>query len=711
MPQDRNPTPEPRAELSLSTLVGAVFLVLGLSIAALLIAGGYQVARNAISAELERTRDGTRQIVRLMVAARLQDIDRILNSAVSNGALRAAVAEADRDGVASELADLQTAAGDRAVDVLFAQMADGRLATASDGDRSALEALSMTMVSRQASTAGPLVAETEAGPLLLAGRSIQDGTAGRSAGMALAALTLSEDGALLAAIGEATDAVAVLRIGVPDPDDRVDAGYTVRTSLPLTGPDGASVSIVTKHASRALGDLADRFWMLTGAVVGLVILVALACAWAMRLMIRRANAGVAVYIARINRRQTRTNFRRTPIREFNEVGLTLARYVRALRDSEARAQLILNNAPVPISIKSADGVYSFANRAFEQSTGIAAQEAVGRRASDLFQFDVAEVIDRTDRAVIDGRESQQIEIDIDVKGAFRALLVTKFPLLDRLDHVSGVCSIALDITPMKLSERAMTDALGAAEHASQAKSRFLATMSHEFRTPLNAILGFSDLIRRQYMGPVGNETYVSYADDIHRSGQQMRELVDEILDNAAIEAGQRVFECQPVDLSGVTREAVRLLEPAADAKGLTLDCAVADDLPELLSDQRAILQVLQNLLSNAVKFTPTGGWVSVRVTASPDDGDDGETVTLQVADSGIGMPPDVAAKVTEPFYQNRSDPHLADAGTGLGLSIVKSIVDALAGTLEIDSASGRGTTVTVRLPAHGGPGGTRTLTP
>ncbi|MEQ8585092.1 MAG: PAS domain-containing sensor histidine kinase [Thalassobaculaceae bacterium] len=711
MPQDRDPPPEPRAELALSTLVGAVSLVLGLVIAALLIAGGYQIARHVIAAELDRSRDGTRQIARLMVAARLQDIERILDPAAGNRALRVAMAEADRDRVASELALMRSAAGGQSVDALFARMADGGVVGASGGDRSAPETLAKLVAPVQAGSVSPLVVETADGPWLLAGRAMR-GTAGEpSAGGVLAALDLRADGTLLTAIGGATGAVAVLRTGDPATEPPADGIDSVRTVLPLTGPAGAPVAIVSRHASEAMGDLADRYWMLIAAVVFLVILTALACAWAMRLMIRRASAGIAASIAGVNRRQSRAAFRRTPIREFNEVGATLARYVSALRESEARAQLILNNAPVPISIKSVDGVYNFANRAFEQSTGIAAQDVVGRHASDIFPPEVAEAVDRTDKAVVDRRESLQFETEIQVAGTFRAMLVTKFPLLDRQGDVSGVCSIASDITPMKLSERAMTDALAAAESASQAKSRFLATMSHEFRTPLNAILGFSDLIRQQFMGPAGNETYVSYADDIHRSGQQMRELVDEILDNAAIEAGQRIFECQPVDLSAVTREVVRLFEPAVDAKGLTLDCEVADDLPEVLSDQRAVLQVLQNLLSNAVKFTPTGGRVSVRAAMSQDDGVEVGTVALQVADDGVGMPPDVVANVTEPFYQNRSDPHLADGGTGLGLSIVKSIVDALGGTLEIDSVDGRGTTVTVRLPANGGPGGTRTLTP
>lgn len=715
MPQDRDPPPEPRVELALSTLVGAVFLVLGLAIAALLIAGGYQIARHVIAAELDRSRDGTRQIVRLMVAARLQDIERILDLAAGNGALRAAIADADRRRAASELALIRSAAVGRSIDALFARMADGGLASLPGHGRSAPKVLSGKVGTLEGGPVGPIVVETGAGPWLVAGRALRDAVGAQSAGGVFAALDLSADGPLLTAIGGATDSVADLRIGDPATEAPADGFDIARTVLPLTGPGGAPVAIVTQRPSEAMGDLADRYWMLIAAVVFLVILTALACAWAMRLMIRRASAGIAASIAGVNRRQSRAAFRRTPIREFNEVGATLARYVSALRESEARAQLILNNAPVPISIKSVDGVYTFANLAFEQSTGIAAQDVVGRAASDLFRDGVAEAIERTDRAVIDRRESRQFEIEVEVKGAFRALLVTKFPLLDRQGDVSGICSIASDITPMKLSERAMTDALAAAESASQAKSRFLATMSHEFRTPLNAILGFSDLIRQEYMGPAGNETYVNYADDIHRSGQQMRELVDEILDNAAIEAGQRIFERQPVDLSAVTREVVRLFEPAVDAKGLALDCTVADDLPEVLSDQRAVLQVLQNLLSNAVKFTPTGGRVSVRVAVSRDDGAtagaDGWTVTLQVADDGVGMSPDVVANVTEPFYQNRADPHLADGGTGLGLSIVKSIVDALGGVLEIVSVVGRGTTVTVRLPANGGPGGTRTLTP
>ena len=241
-------------------------------------------------------------------------------------------------------------------------------------------------------------------------------------------------------------------------------------------------------------------------------------------------------------------------------------------------------------------------------------------------------------------------------------------------------------------EAAMRDA----ERANQSKSEFLATMSHEFRTPLNAIIGFSELLRSEILGPLEHPQYKEYVKDIHISGERMLSLVNDVLDIATIEAGKRSFDLASVNIVETAEECVRELGVAAKWKNLRVTLEAPDNLGAMLTDRRSLQQILINILSNAVKFTESGGEVSLVVGRTPD------AVIFSVTDTGIGIPPEMIEKLTEPFTQAVSNPHLAREGTGLGLSIVKSLLDGLGGSLDIESAMGKGTRVTVTLPDRSG---------
>ena len=229
--------------------------------------------------------------------------------------------------------------------------------------------------------------------------------------------------------------------------------------------------------------------------------------------------------------------------------------------------------------------------------------------------------------------------------------------------------------------------------ANRAKSEFLATMSHEFRTPLNAILGFSEILRSQLFGPLGAKHYEEYAADIHASGTHMLALINDILDISAIEAGKRPLTMEAIDLESVFRESLKNFKLQADAKDIRLSLDIATGLPNVLADKRSLFQMVQNLLSNAVKFTGPDG--DIVLSARSADGQ----LTVQVSDSGIGIPSHTLPGITEPFAQSKTDPHITQTGTGLGLSIVKSLIEAHDGTLTIDSLEGTGTTVTLIFPA------------
>jgi len=266
------------------------------------------------------------------------------------------------------------------------------------------------------------------------------------------------------------------------------------------------------------------------------------------------------------------------------------------------------------------------------------------------------------------------------------------PVFDDQGQFTGHQGVAYFITERKQAEDRAKHALAEARQAASAKSEFLATMSHEFRTPLNAIIGFSDLIRSQFKGPIGNENYQEYINDIHNSGLHMLKLVNDVLDISAIEAGKRVVHIERFSIIDVVNLCIKNIETAADDHQITVSLHTRHDLPLISADQRSITQIFINLLSNSVKFTPPDGAIDVTITASGND------ITIMVKDTGRGIAADQITTITEPFSQSNPDPHHAEEGAGLGLSIVKQLIDLHHGRLNIESQLDHGTTVTVTLP-------------
>jgi two-component system cell cycle sensor histidine kinase PleC len=233
-----------------------------------------------------------------------------------------------------------------------------------------------------------------------------------------------------------------------------------------------------------------------------------------------------------------------------------------------------------------------------------------------------------------------------------------------------------------------------AEAANLAKSDFLANMSHELRTPLNSIIGFSEIMTKEILGPIGKPKYLEYAADIHDSGTHLLSLINDLLDLAKIEAGKLELQEEDVDLAEIVETSVHLLRERALKAEVALETMCEPKLPWLRVDQRKVRQILFNLLANAVKFTPAGGRATVRASANPEGG-----VTLAVADTGIGIPPDRIESVLEPFIQVENVLTRTHAGTGLGLALCKSLAEAHGATMTLTSELGCGTTVTIAFPA------------
>lgn len=264
---------------------------------------------------------------------------------------------------------------------------------------------------------------------------------------------------------------------------------------------------------------------------------------------------------------------------------------------------------------------------------------------------------------------------------------------DPLEKFASIPVTILDVSEHKQAEAARDEALNRAENASKAKSDFLAAMSHELRTPLNAILGFSDVIQNQLLGPLGQSKYGDYARHIHTSGTLLLDLVNDILDIAAIEAGRKTLTVRDVDLGEVVDECLAIVDHRAREAGVALIKQFEQTQDgSIKADRRALQQVLLNLLTNAVKYTPAGGQVSVSAKY------DVAGTEITVSDTGCGISPDRIDEVTNPFVRGTDDPHLAQEGWGLGLAIAKSLVELHHGELRIDSAVGDGTSVRISLP-------------
>lgn len=249
-----------------------------------------------------------------------------------------------------------------------------------------------------------------------------------------------------------------------------------------------------------------------------------------------------------------------------------------------------------------------------------------------------------------------------------------------------------DVTQQRRVERALQQALAHAEEASRTKSQFLATMSHELRTPLNAILGFSEIIKQQYMGPIGTPIYAEYAADIFESGSHLLTLVDDLLDLARLEAGKREIADEPVAVDEVAEIVLRTIAPLAEGAGVTIDDRMPAALPQVRGDRRAVRQMLTNLLSNAVKYTPTGGkaWIAAAVRPAG--------LVVEVGDTGVGMSQEELVVALRPFGRLKARGVEQQNGTGLGLPIVKSLIELHGGALEVDSRPGLGTTARLIFP-------------
>ncbi len=348
-------------------------------------------------------------------------------------------------------------------------------------------------------------------------------------------------------------------------------------------------------------------------------------------------------------------------------------------------------APHPLLLIDRNARIARANAQAARFLGLSEGELLERPFEDL--------IDKADRTAFEIRRLGAHANEGEVPGLevrLRTRAGTAEPALLRVRALAGDGAMLVGITDLsaqRAREAELSRAVEAAEERNRQKTSFLSATSHEMRTPLNAIIGFSEFMREGRLGPIGNEKYAGYVNDILMSGQHLLSLVNDLLDMSKIEAGALELSFAPVDVTTVAEQCLRIISPQAEKKGVILAGSLPRNLPKVVADARSLRQILLNLLSNAVKFTQGTGRVLARASFDPARG-----VVIEIEDSGIGMSQAELATALQPFRQIRGRAANDELGTGLGLPLAKALAEANHASFRITSEPDKGTRVELVFP-------------
>ncbi len=399
--------------------------------------------------------------------------------------------------------------------------------------------------------------------------------------------------------------------------------------------------------------------------------------------VRRAlgAAGLLALIAALGLERT-ISLRRRVRRQTHQIRNQLTKEAQL----EARFREIVENASDFIFTTDGDGRFTSFNPAGERITGYRQEDALRMNLRELI---AAEDADRLPALFAPAASDQTVRFETRFQTRDGRLIwvETSSRVLHEAGRVTGLLGVVRDVSERKQIEEELKRARDAAEANTQAKSAFLANMSHEVRTPMNGVIGMSNLLLDTPL----REDQHEFATTIRDSAEALLTVLNDILDFSKIEAGKMEFETIDFDLAETVEGTVELLAARAASKRLALAAFVDHDLPRhLRGDSGRLRQVLLNLLSNAVKFTEKG---EVTVTITRETESDGEVgLRFEVADSGIGLTPEAQQRLFQPFMQADGTMARRFGGTGLGLAISRQIVELLHGRIGVRSTPGMGST-------------------
>ena len=373
---------------------------------------------------------------------------------------------------------------------------------------------------------------------------------------------------------------------------------------------------------------------------------------------------------------------------FNNMATNTENLLTSLSQSESKNRLlasIVEQSSEAIWTKDLDGVITSWN------TGAAA----------LFGYDTAEVVGKNvqigqDSAALRDEHAKRLKnlekFSYDTKartnsGTLIDIHVSMAPLLGENGECVGKISVAHDVTERNRSEEALRAARAAAESANHAKSAFLARMSHEIRTPMNGVLGMTELLLDTEL----TSTQRKYAETVHRSGNNLLGIINDVLDFSKIEAGKLELEKVDFDLRRTVEDVVDMLAERAHNKGLELACNIPSGLPlRVIGDPLRVGQILTNLTGNAIKFTSQGS-VLISVSCVAEELSQA-TLRFEVRDTGPGISQEAQGRIFEEFSQADGSTTRQHGGSGLGLAISKQLVEMMNGEIHVQSELGKGAT-------------------
>ena len=462
---------------------------------------------------------------------------------------------------------------------------------------------------------------------------------------------------------------------LPEPDDRGAMRPEPRpTGKPSTRPSGNSAALFGRAALAALTIVAITTGFLAGArlqdagfdAIGAGILFAAACVAIGFLLLRqRAMTAALQTLEARNEELSDRNWE--------------------LREAEERARSLLLAQGDVIVRRDSGGVITYANDAYCSLAGKTRDALIGSSFALTVVEQTSPIVQADGTRIYDQK----------IGGAGGERWIAWREVTVRGERGTEVQSVGRDMTDRVKAEHALEHARDQAETANRAKSRFLATVSHEIRTPLNGMLGMAGLLLDTTLTP----EQLTYAKAAKTSGETLLSLIEEILDFSKIEAGKLDLEARPFAVAAMIEEAVELMAPRAQAKGIEIASFVDARVPaRVVGDAARMRQVLLNLVGNAIKFTEKGG-VAVTVEA----GDHPDEIRFEVRDTGIGLKKEDVARIFLDFEQADSSSTRKFGGTGLGLAISKRIAERMDGGITVESEENVGSTFTVSVPLPAAP--------
>ena len=365
----------------------------------------------------------------------------------------------------------------------------------------------------------------------------------------------------------------------------------------------------------------------------------------------------------------------------------------ALRESREQYRLLVEQANDIIYRTDEEGRFTFVNPIATRLMQYSEQELLNKHFLELIRPDYRQSAEHFyGKQRLRQTATSYYEFPAVKKDGSEIWIGQNVRALTENGHVVGFQAVARDITARKQAESELLRAKESAESANTAKSQFLANMSHEIRTPMNGVLGMTELLLTTQL----NEHQRHMADTIHRSGTALLGIINDILDFSKIEAGKLELEQVEFGLRHTIEEAIDLFAEQARQKGLELTCYIPSDIPDsIVGDPVRLRQILLNLVGNAVKFTGSGD-VTVQTTLLSLE-TNMLTIKIEVADTGIGIPPHAQALLFTAFAQADGSTTRHFGGTGLGLAIVKQLAHLMDGEVGVASAPGQGSTFWVTL--------------